>query len=110
MKLDQIKVNKLDDISENSIILCDTIITNEDSTIIEKEAIDVSTFASKDTVKQVLEQHVVIVKALKEITKRLNIIEEKLEQSNNSDNINVDLLHKEINELKTALSMNILEV
>ena len=38
MKLDQIKVNKLDDISENSIILCDTIITNEDSTIIEKEA------------------------------------------------------------------------
>ena len=110
MKLDQIKVNKLDDISENSIILCDTIITNEDSTIIEKEAIDVSTFASKDTVKQVLEQHVVIVKALKEITKRLNIIEEKLEQSNNSDNINVDLLYKEINELKTTLSMNILEI
>lgn len=110
MKLDKIKVNKLDDISENSIILCDTIITNEDSTIIEKEAIDVSTFASKATVKQVLEQHVVIVKALKEITQRLNIIEEKLEQSNNSDNINVDLLHKEINELKTILSMNILEV
>ena len=110
MKLDEIKVNKLDDIRENSIILCDTIITNEDSIIIEKEAIDVSTFASKDTVKQVLEQHVVIVKALKEITKRLNIIEEKLEQSNNSDNISVDLLHKEINELKTTLSMNILEV
>lgn len=107
MKLDNIKVNKLDDIRENSIILCDTIITNEDSTIIEKEAIDVSTFASKDTVKQVLEQHVVIVKALKEMTKRLNIIEEKLEQSNN---INVDILNKEINELKTILSMNILEV
>lgn len=98
MKLEEGKIKKLADIQKPTYIIASSISENEaGEREINKEIIDIKSFASAEAVKNIAEQNAKLVELLKSVLAKLNNSEQKTQESNSIEE-KLNLIYKLLND------------
>lgn len=110
MKIEETNVKEVKDLkdAESYILLNSVKVDENNEKHITKELLDASTIASKTDLIMLEEQNTKIIKLIKSIIERQNVLDKKIEEFKVKDNSSGDT-NKLLNELTNIIKNNIIE-
>ena len=103
MKLEEGKIKKLADIQNPTYIIASSVNVNEaGEKEINKEIIDIKSFATAESVKNIAEQNAKLIELVKSVLAKVNNPEQKQQQTNT--------IEEKLNLICRLLNDNVLEL